>query len=266
MDRLLIVGHDEPESRAIRERVPLPVVSFEMLPRLQLIHGRLHVERPNAAGGFLPVSQVIFHGIFEDDFPALTALALWGGPCFPNARGMMNARLRLPCLVRALEVTRFGSLLRGYADRGTEFRADEETVANWGEWHCGENKERFNGTWTAEEPTLFERFVEGEAVRVQLIGEWVWQTRLGGDDWKKSIHHETARMMALDAELLEDARRLQKHFGLEVLGVDYMVEADGGRYLLEVNHIPSVTAFDEVREAYMEHVVGWLREQAGRGA
>jgi hypothetical protein len=29
--------------------------------------------------------------------------------------------------------------------------------------------------------------------------------------------------------------------------------------LLEVNHIPSITAFAEVREAYSEHVAAWLR-------
>ena len=70
-----------------------------------------------------PVSHVLFHGIFEDDFPFLTALALWGGPCLPKARGMMDCRLRIPCLVRALEVTRFGGMLRGYADCDTTVEA-----------------------------------------------------------------------------------------------------------------------------------------------
>jgi hypothetical protein len=69
---------------------------------------------------------------------------------------------------------------------------------------------------------------------------------LGGDDWKKSIHHPTACLMEADADLVEDARGLQRRFALEILGVDYMVAADGGRHLLEVNHIPSVTAFAEV--------------------
>ena len=96
------------------------------------------------------------------------------------------------------------------------------------------------------EPTLFEPFIEGEAVRIQLIGDRAWQYRLGGDDWKKSIHHPNASVTATDSELLEDARRLQTYFGLEILGVDYMVGRDGKKHLLEVNHIPSVTAFAEV--------------------
>jgi hypothetical protein len=261
MNRLLIIGHDEAEYQAVRERMPGPVVYFEMLPRLQLVSGALHVEHPSADGRFLPVSRVIFHGIFEHDLPALSALALWGGPCFPAARGMMDCRLRLPCLVRALRVTRFGALPRGYADRGTVFGAETETVAKWGEWHCGENKARFAGNWTAEEPTLFEPFIDGEAVRIQVIGDRAWQFRLGGDDWNKSIHHAGAGIMPPDADLLDDTRRLQQHFGLEILGVDYMIGRDGNKHLLEVNHIPSVTAFSEVREAYIEHVVAWANKE-----
>jgi hypothetical protein len=263
MDRLLLVGLDEPEQQALRERLPGPITCYEMLPRIQVKQGQLFVESMKADDRFLPVARVVFHGIFEDDLPFLAALALWGGPCFPRARGMMDCRQRLPCLVRALAVTRFGALQRGYADRRTAFETETDTVAKFGEWHCGENKERFRGRWVAEVPTLFERFVEGEAVRIQMIGDRAWQFRLGGEDWKKSIHHATAGMMAVDEELLEDTRRLQEHFGLEIVGVDYVVGADGGKYLLEVNHIPSVTAFAEVREAYLERVVSWVAETGG---
>jgi hypothetical protein len=65
VERLLIVGLDEPEYLAIREKVALPTTWSEMLPRLQLRRGLLHVESPRADGRFLPVSRVVFHGIFE---------------------------------------------------------------------------------------------------------------------------------------------------------------------------------------------------------
>lgn len=51
--------------------------------------------------------------------------------------------------------------------------------------------------------------------------------------------------------------RLADQFGLRTVGVDYMVTQDGGRYLLEVNHVPNVTVFPEVREAYLDLVVRW---------
>jgi hypothetical protein len=142
MDRLLIVGLDEPEYIDLEPRLHCPVVYSELLPRIQVSRGRLLVEKPNTFGAFVPISRVLFHGIFEDDLPFLTALALWGGPCLPNAYGMMSCRLRLPCLVRALQVSRFGSMPRGYADRGTIIQTETDLVAKWGEWHCGENKER----------------------------------------------------------------------------------------------------------------------------
>lgn len=80
---------------------------------------------------------------------------------------------------------------------------------------------------------------------------------MAGDNWLKSIHHPDAAFMAIDRELLDDARSLAAHFGLETVGVDYMVAADGTRHLLEVNHVPNVTLLAEVRSAYLDLVVDW---------
>ena len=80
---------------------------------------------------------------------------------------------------------------------------------------------------------------------------------MAGDGWLKSIHHQDAAFMPIDPELLDDSRRLAAHFGLEIVGVDYIVAPDGSRHLLEVNHVPNVTVFPEVREAYLDLVVEW---------
>jgi hypothetical protein len=170
---------------------------------------------------------------------------------------MMDLRLRLPGLVKALRISRFGTIKRSFAPAGVPFDSDVETVAKWGNWHCGENKEKFRGRWQTQESTLFEDFVEGEAVRVVLVGDRPWQIRLAGTDWKKSIHADDAAYMPLDPELLEDARRLQAHFKLDVVAIDYMVGTDGTRHLLEVNHIPNVTRFREIRAAYLDLLAGW---------
>ena len=87
---------------------------------------------------------------------------------------------------------------------------------------------------------------------------------MAGDGWLKSIHHPGADFMPIDPELLGDARRLAVHFGLETVGVDYMVATDGSRHLLEVNHVPNVTVLAEVRSAYLDLVVEWTgRELLG---
>lgn len=258
MERLLLIGLDPPESSEIIRRTGLPAVAYPVLPRIKVERGSLLVERTGAAGRFVPVDRVIYHGIFEDDFDTLMALALWGGPCLPSAQGMMDCRQRIPCLARALRVTRFGALPRSWAARGVTLDAgDRPAVAKWGNWHCGEDKEQFTGPRTFEEPTLVEDFVDGQAVRIMLIGDQAWQVRLTGEGWKKSIHPDDAGFMPIDPELLDDTRRLQAHFGLAVIGNDYMIGADGARHLLEVNHIPNVTRFEEVRGAYLEFASRW---------
>jgi hypothetical protein len=260
MSHVLVIGHDEPQSRALAARCPLPVITSEMLPRIRVWRDALEAESSRGSGDYVPISRVVFHGIFEDDGPFLAALCLWGGPCWPRPRGMLDCRSRLPCLVRSLDVTRFGTTPRGFASARAEFLPQGDAVAKWGEWHCGENKERFAEPRRFDEPALVEAFIDGEAVRVQMVGERAWQMRLGGPGWKKSIHDASSALMPPDADLVEDTRRLRDHFGLDIVGVDYMVAHDGTRHLLEVNHIPSVTAFAEVEAAYLEAVVGWLQE------
>jgi hypothetical protein len=263
VEPMILVGLDPPESAELRRRLDRPVLAFETLPRIRVDRGHLLVEHPNVMNAFIPVGRVVYHAIFEDDFDFLTALALWSGPCLPGAVGMMDLRLRLPGLVRARAASRFGSLPRGYADRGTTVDAEgnAELVAKWGNWHCGEDKARFNGTWTARVPTLFEDYLDGEAVRIMLVGEHTWQVRMAGDGWLKSIHHPRAAFMPVDPDLLDDSRRLADHFGLATVGVDYILAPDGKPYLLEVNHVPNVTAFPEVREAYLDQVVVWAHPE-----
>jgi hypothetical protein len=67
--------------------------------------------------------------------------------------------------------------------------------------------------------------------------------------------------MAIDDELLADARALATQLGLAVTGIDYMIGADGERHLLEVNHAANVTVFPELREAFLELVAGWANAE-----
>lgn len=251
-----IVGLDEPEADAIRERSDAPIIAHVVLPDIIVKDGVLWVETQGAR--MVPVSQVIYHGIYENDLDFITGLALWGGRCLPSPRAMMDCRLKFPCLVRALEFTRFGSPQRGYASPHTRFYTDTERVAKWGNWHCGENKERFSDQWTGDEPSIIEQFLPGQAVRVALIGEHNWQIKLDGDDWLKSIHHDGAAFMPVDDELLADTQTIREAFGLEIIANDYIVGVDGSKHLLEVNHIPNVTRFPEMWKAYLDYVVEWL--------
>jgi hypothetical protein len=257
-DLAALIGLDRPETDELRARVRRPLVAFEMLPKVQLRAGELFVGRLGTWDWKGPVAKVVFHGIFENDLPTFAALALWGGPCLPSAHGMLDCRPRIPNLARVRRVSRFASLPRSYADPETTFAFDGSAVSKWGEWHCGEGKERFTGEWRAAEPTLIEPYLEGEAVRVTVIGDRAWQLRLGGDDWKKSIHHPTVAFTDLDPELAADVRRMRDHFDLAVCAADYVVAPDGTRHLLELNHIPNVTEFSDIRAAYLDFAAEWL--------
>ena len=255
-----IVGLDEAETNAIRELIDQPVIAHITLPKILIQDGTLFVESDHGPR-MLAVSKVIYHGIYEDDLDFISALALWGGACLPNPRAMMDCRLKLPCLVRALQYTRFGDP-RGYASPYARYDSETERVAKWGNWHCGENKERFTGSWTAKQPSIVEPFLKGQAVRGVIIGERYWQIRLDGDDWLKSIHHPKAAFMDADEELMADTWQVKDGFGLEIIANDYIVADDGSKHLLEVNHIPNVTRFSEIWDAYCDFAVNWLQTMA----
>jgi hypothetical protein len=257
-DPVALIGLDPPETDALRRRCESRLLTYPMLPRVQLRTGELFLGRAGVWDG--PVAKVVYHGIFEDDLPALAALALWGGPCLPSAHGLLDCRPRIPNLARCRRVSRFAGLSRGYADVGTTFEAAGASVAKWGEWHCGEGKERFDDAWAATKPTLIEPFLDGDAVRVTAVGDRLWQVRMGGDGWKKSIHGVGAALVPLDAELGEDVLRMRDHFDLAVCAADYIVTPAGEKHLLELNHVPNVTEFPEIRESYLAFVVGWVAQ------
>jgi hypothetical protein len=77
VERLLLIGLDEPEYRELKQRLDVPILWHDMLPKLQVDGRRLYAEHRDGWGRLLPVSHVVFHGIFENDLPAISALTLW---------------------------------------------------------------------------------------------------------------------------------------------------------------------------------------------
>jgi hypothetical protein len=259
--RILFIGLEEADVQAIKAQLGFEylVVNYYMLPRVKLQEGLLLVESPTTEGKYLPVDKVIFHGIFENDFDFITLLALWNGPCLPNAHAMMDLRSRIPGLVRTLQTTRFGALTRSMVLGAANWESDRMVVAKWGVWHCGDDKHKFEGGWMTPETALIEDFIAGEAVRIMMVSDRYWQLKLTGDGWLKSIHHADAAEMTPDPELVEDTRNIARHFNMQMVGVDYMIAATGEKYLLEVNHIPNVTVFPFVNEAFRVFATAWIK-------
>lgn len=256
-ERICLIGLDTPQNDWFRARIAGPILCHESLPRIIVCDGQLLVESLSGFG-MLPVGKIVFHGIFEDDHDFVSGLALWGGPCLPSAAGMMDCRLKLPCLVRALRHSRFAAPPRGYASPGVNYATDMPRVAKWGNWHCGENKQPFDHAWQSTESAIVEPFFAGSAVRIVVVGDRFWQIEMQGDDWLKSIHHPAAAMVEPDMRLVQDTQQVAKGLGLEIAANDYIVSPEGVAHLLEVNHIPNVTRFPEIWEAYGQYVLKWL--------
>jgi D-ala D-ala ligase C-terminus len=256
MERILLVGLEPHEGEELGAALAesFRVSAWTSLPPITVDDGQLFVPRQNGPGQ-LRVDRVAFHGVFADDMDFFAGLALWGGPCLPDPTSLLASRLKLPCLAKALTVSRFGAPKRGYLAPGATLWSDSERVAKWGNWHCGENKTRFTGRFEHDEACVIEPFLPGRSVRVAVLGEQAWQIELAGEDWKKSIHDSRAALEStVDPELLADTRALQAAFGLPWIACDYIVASDGQKYLLEVNAMPNVSRFPELWEAFQEQV------------
>ncbi len=257
-NRIAVIGLHEQEYKFIREHFEGLIIWHQSVPKIKVVNEILYVE--NAHGvGMLPVDKIIYHGIFENDLDFISGLALWNGPCFPNAYGMLECRLKIPCLVKAMKYSKFKSP-RGFISEGAYINTETDLVAKWGNWHCGENKHKFTGSWESSENAVLETYFEGEAVRILNIGERSWQIKLEGETWLKSIHPDNVKLMEIDPELLEDTLALKGKIGMDIIGNDYIIQKDGTKHLLEINHIPDITRFEEVRLHFLNTVIEWIHK------
>ncbi|PIF30650.1 hypothetical protein CLU81_1090 [Flavobacterium sp. 9] len=256
-NRIALVGIEQEEYDIIKANYSGHIIWHQSIPKIVVKDEVLYMEKSNGIG-MLPVDKVVYYGIYDNDFDFISGLAIWRGACYPNAAAMLDCRFKIPCLVKALAHSRF-SAPRGFISAGASVNVGNDTVAKWGNWHCGENKHRFTGEWESEFTATTEPYYEGEAVRIMIIGEVYWQIKLEGDSWLKSIHPDNAGFMEVDPELLADTLHIKNTLNMDMIGNDYIVAKDGSKYLLEVNHIPNITRFEDVRQVYLSTVIEWIK-------
>lgn len=255
-NRIALIGIENAEYQEIKKNYDGHIIWHEFIPKIYVNDGILYMEKQNGIG-MLPIDKVVYYGIYENDFDFITGLAIWNGDCYPNPLAMLECRLKIPCLIKAMSLTNFPHL-RGFVSANTEINSQSLQVAKWGNWHCGENKELIQNQWTSQYSSSLEPFFDGDAVRIMNIGDYYWQIKLEGKDWLKSIHPDNACFMDIDSELLEDTKKIKKHLNMDMIGNDYIVTKNGNKKLLEINHIPNISRFEEVRIAYLETVIRWI--------
>lgn len=98
-------------------------------------------------------------------------------------------------------------------------------------------------------PTQFQERVDGEDVRVHVVGEEVFATRIAAD----GTDYRYARTQGADVQLTElalpdhiaeRAVALAADLGLGIAGIDLMVDRAGDVYCLEVNPSPAFSFYE----------------------
>jgi hypothetical protein len=201
--------------------------------------GRLH-RRGSAADDFR--GGVYFADVRDKEIERhnLGVLARSGLPCWPDPSSLLAISDPHASLARCVAA--------GLVDHPVvQARWSPEPplpfpyVLKIGEEHRGEGKflirsarqiERWEGIAT------MEPFFDGESVRVLLIGAQAFGARIRNErSWIKNTTGATIEPWSPPLPLIEHARRAMLLFGLEIAGIDYVIDGEGP-HLLEANPFP----------------------------
>lgn len=229
--------------------------------------GRLH-RRGSASDDFR--GCIYFADVRDKDIEQhnLGVLARSALPCYPPPAALLAASDRHAALARCVSA--------GLVDHPVvQARWSGEPalpfpyVLKVGNEHRGEGKHlirssadlvRFDGIAT------MEPFFDGESVRVLVLGEHAFGAKLRHEStWVKNAPGASIEPWQPDAALVEHARRAARLFGLDVAGVDYVIDASGPHFL-ELNPFPRVGLSDtsaELARQFFAHHMDAIEKAAG---
>ncbi|UQA60595.1 ATP-grasp domain-containing protein [Polyangium aurulentum] len=168
-------------------------------------------------------------------------------PCWPAPESLLAASERHAALARCVAAGLIDHPVV-QAHFTPEPRLPFPYVLKIGEEHRGEGKHlirsasdipRWNGIAT------MEPFFEGESVRVLLLGDRAFGVRIHNErSWIKNSPGASFEAWNPGEAIVEHARRAMRLFGLEIAGVDYVVDS-GGFHFIELNPFPRVGLSEE---------------------
>jgi ribosomal protein S6--L-glutamate ligase len=86
-------------------------------------------------------------------------------------------------------------------------------------------------------------------VRCLVVGDQFWTMERRSQGWKANVDTSEFHLITPEPKLVDWTRQAAKHFGADVLGLDFIQDAEGNYTLLESNDIPGVRGFpEEVRK------------------
>jgi len=207
---------------------------------------------------------------YELELDNLKIIKNSGVPCWPNVDVLMGLSDRHSVMAKCREagLTTDWSLS---VSRGEIINYLDETklpmVIKYGQTHQGEGKYKLENTdesW-ANLPewdglATVEPFYEGLSVRVLIIGDRVFGVQYHNpNSWiKNSLGCDYDDWAPIDG-IVAHAQRAANHFGLEIAGVDYVVEPSGVFHFLEINQFPGLHINDESVKVAKEFLVNKMK-------
>lgn len=229
--------------------------------------GRLH-RRGSATDDFR--GAVYLADVRDKDIERhhLRAFADHAIPCWPDPAALLAVSDRHAALGRCVAAGLVSHpVVQGHFTR--EPRLPFPYVLKVGEEHRGEGKHlirsagdipRWDGVAT------MEPFFEGESVRVLLLGERAFGARLHNEgSWIKSSAGASIEVWEPGEAIVGHARRAMRLFGLEIAGVDYVIDP-AGFHLLEVNPFPRLGLSKESAAVAREMLRGAMDAIEARAA
>lgn len=261
MIRYACIGLDN--AKELAQRIDGHFTLYDVPPRMYADRGLLYAESPRIMGLWLPVDAVIWYSYFPDNeksFQARRAIALSVAVSFPDVRQTILHDDRALSLIQAQAADSGPTLPRGYAPSGVDLTFEGNTVLKVGDDHCGDGKSRVSADCPAlDHPAIAEPFIEGESVRVLVVGRTAWVLKYESTDWRKNVNAKVTEVHSAEFEgLVPRARTIAIRLNLPVLGVDFIGSNETGWYLLEVNAYPGLDQAEGAQEAFDDLAVSYL--------
>ena len=199
---------------------------------------------------------------------ALELIRLAGVPCVNSAGTLLRGFERLSMLAELREV---GVPVVPFSAHLGEATLENEKpllpcVLKVGNWHGGIGKARLRSLpeWAdardlaiaSSDYATVEPFIEYQRdVRVLMVGERMWAMERLSDDWKVNRGQATAHLIEAPQELAQWTRRVAKHLGADMVGLDWIETPDGEWKCLESNDVPGLAGWPDAVKAALVEVV-----------
>jgi hypothetical protein len=193
-------------------------------------------------------------------------------PCWPNPKTLKRMISRFNVLEECIHA--------GFVDHNVymsdQFVPDElfsmmplPLVLKLGNVHRGEGKWLLNSRndlpsiiHNHPDPGIFsiEPFFKGTSIRSLIIGDDTFGIRVENDrSWIKNSEGADVYEHELSQSMIDHSRSVAKHFGLEIAGVDYIVNVEG-EHFLEINYCPGITGFENIERCAKSFFMKKMRE------